>query len=241
VRDDEAARERLLALARERVDRVIAGTPPRHRLWWQMRWRTFEELLLRWLAREAVMADRWMPTHFELPFGTRRAQREGAPTGAQPLVIDLGEGDSLRVAGQIDRIDTQADGSLVLRDYKTGRAPRDDGGVFRGGRELQIPIYVMATRMLFPGSRVGAAFLDYVNGGRPVAFDPDDVTGEEFKNLLRDMRRLIAEGAFVQEPSSCKWCDFVSVCGPQPLLEIRQGLKRNDPRVLRYLRLRDYR
>jgi RecB family exonuclease len=205
-----------------------------------MRWRTFEELLLRWLAREAVTADRWTPTHFELPFGTRRAAREGTAAGG-PLVIDLGEGESLRVSGQIDRIDTQADGSLVLRDYKTGRAPRDDGGVFRGGRELQIPIYVMATRMLFPDRRVAAAFLDYVNGGRPVGFDPDDVTGDEFKSLLRDMRRLIAEGSFVQEPSACKWCDFTAVCGPQPLLEIRQAVKRNDPRVLRYIRLRDYR
>jgi RecB family exonuclease len=240
VRDDEPARQRLLALARERVEVVIAGTPPRHRLWWQMRWRTFEDLLLKWLAREAITADRWTPTHFELPFGTRRAQREGAAAGG-PLVIDLGEGETLRVAGQIDRIDTQADGSLVLRDYKTGRAPRDDGGVFRGGRELQIPIYVLATRMLFPDRRVDAAFLDYVNGGRPVAFDPDTVTGEDFKGLLRDMRRLIAEGSFVQEPSSCKWCDFTAVCGPQPLLEIRQQVKRSDPRLLRYLRLRDYR
>jgi hypothetical protein len=241
VRDDEPARQRLLALARERVDLLVAGTPPRHRLWWQLRWRTFEELLLRWLAREAVTADRWTPTHFELPFGTRRAQREEGAAAAGPLSIDLGEGQTLRVSGQIDRIDTQADGSLVLRDYKTGRAPRDDGGVFRGGRELQIPLYVMAARMLFPGQRVDAAFLDYVNGGRPVAFDPDSVTGEEFKNLLRDLRRLIAEGSFVQEPGSCKWCDFTAVCGPQPLLEIRHQIKRNDARVLRYLRLKDYR
>ena len=64
-----------------------------------------------------------------------------------------------------------ADG-LVLRDYKTGKAPKDDGGVFRGGRQLQIPFYVLAAERLYPQERVVEAFLDYVDGGRQVAFDP---------------------------------------------------------------------
>ena len=241
VADDEPARQRLLQLARERVDRLVAGTPPRHRLVWEMRWRAFEDLLLRWLAREALTAEKWTPAHFEVGFGSARAGATSEPHSPDPLVIELGDGRMLRVSGKIDRIDTRPDGALVLRDYKTGRAPRDDGGVFRGGRELQIPIYVLATRMLFPDRPVAEAFLDYVNGGRPVPFDPGSVAGEEFRRLLGDMTGAIADGCFVQEPASCKWCDFTATCGPQPLLELRQRFKRGDARVVRYLRLRDYR
>ena len=69
----------------------------------------------------------------------------------------------------------------MLRDYKTGRAPRDDGGIFRGGRQLQIPFYILAAEALFPEARVVEAFLDYVDGGRQVALDPGVVEGETFK------------------------------------------------------------
>jgi ATP-dependent helicase/DNAse subunit B len=187
------------------------------------------------------MVERWSPLHFEIRFGSSRSETTREPHTTEPLAIDLGDGRQLRVSGKIDRIDAEPDGSLVLRDYKTGRAPKDDGGMFRGGRELQIPIYVLAARMLFPGRRVAAAFLDYVNGGRPVAFDPDAIAGDEFRSLLKEMVDAMGAGGFVQEPASCRFCDFGSVCGPQALIEIRRGRKAGDPRVRRYATLRSYR
>ena len=72
--------------------------------------------------------------------------RPASPSRRSPFVIELGDGRTLRVSGKIDRIDRREDGSLVLRDYKTGRAPKDDGGTFRGGRQLQIPFYILAAR-----------------------------------------------------------------------------------------------
>jgi RecB family exonuclease len=241
VRNDEATRQRLLSLARERVEAFVAGRPPRHRLVWQIRWAAFEALLLRWLAREATTAERSTPAYFEVSFGLPQRARTGEPHHAEPLAVDLGEGRCLRLSGQIDRIDVRPDGALVLRDYKTGRAPKDDGSVFRGGRELQIPVYVLATRMIFPDRVVAEAFLDYVNGGRPVPFDPASVAGETFRRLLREITDAIAAGQFVQEPSACVWCELAAVCGPQPLVELRQRFKIGDARVQRYLRLREYR
>ena len=141
--------------------------------------------------------------------------------------------------GKIDRIDAREDGSLVLRDYKTGRAPRDDNQVFKGGRQLQIPFYVLAARQLFPGRRVEAAFLDYVDGGRQVAFDPADAGGPKFQDLLRNLSDTVAEGAFPQEPAACDFCDYTIVCGPKGLLERRRGYKIQDKRLQRYLHLRD--
>jgi RecB family exonuclease len=130
-------------------------------------------------------------------------------------------------------------GGLVLRDYKTGRAPRDDGGLFRGGRQLQIPFYVLAAARLLPGEAVVDAFLDYVDGGRQVAFRPELAAGEGFRRLLRSLLSLIAQGAFVQDPLACDFCDFTAVCGPKALLQRRREMKRRDPLLQEYLRLRD--
>jgi RecB family exonuclease len=161
------------------------------------------------------------------------------PHDPEPLEIDLGDGRSLRVSGRIDRIDRRLEGGLVLRDYKTGRAPKDDGGLFRGGRQLQIPFYVLAAEKLFPGEVVVDAFLDYVDGGRQVAFRPEHVTGPAFRGLLRDLVDLVARGVFVQEPSACDFCDFTMVCGPKGLLQRRQVYKQRDPSLQAYLRLRN--
>jgi RecB family exonuclease len=160
---------------------------------------------------------------------------------SEPLTVELGEGRSLRVSGKIDRIDRRPDGSLVLRDYKTGKAPRDQGAIYRGGQQLQIPFYVLAAAKMFPGQPVVEAFLDYVDGGRQVAFDPRAVTGEDFRALLRGLVDSIAQGVFVQEPSACDWCDYTAVCGPSPLLERRRALKADDPRLERVVRLRQIR
>jgi ATP-dependent helicase/nuclease subunit B len=240
VTDDDDTRTRLLDLARARVDRMVAGTPPRHRMVWDMHWRAFCDLLLRFLAREAANAALGRPAHFEVAFGLG-AQRTNERHGAQPLAVDLGDGRVLRVSGKIDRIDEREDGSLVLRDYKTGRAPRDDNQVFKGGRQLQIPFYVLAAQQLFPEQRVEAAFLDFVDGGRPVAFDPVESTGESFRSLLRTLTSAIAAGRFVQEHTACRFCDFQAACGPQPLLELRRRFKLGDPHLREYLKLREWR
>jgi putative RecB family exonuclease len=143
------------------------------------------------------------------------------------------------VSGKIDRIDRRPEGGLVLRDYKTGRAPRDEGGVFRGGRQLQIPFYVLAAESLFPGERVVEAFLDYVDGGRRVTFDPASVRGEAFRTRMRELVDALGRGVFVQEPAACEWCDYTPVCGPRALIERRRFYKSGDARLQQALRLRD--
>src|SRR5262249_21684183 len=152
--------------------------------------------------------ERSTPAYFEVSFGLPQRARAGEPHHHEPLVVDLGEGRSLRLSGQIDRIDLRPDGTLVLRDYKTGRAPKDDGSVFRGGRELQTPVDVPRTRMVSPDRVAAEAFLDYVNGGRPAPFAPASVAGETFRRLLGDITDAIAAGHFVQESSACVWCEF---------------------------------
>jgi RecB family exonuclease len=239
LRDTEAARARLLAMAEEALEGLVAGSPPRFTLLWEREKRRFRETVVEWLRREAAGGQRAIPAHFEVSFGLGHEPDGREPHVPDPLEIDLGEGRTLRLSGQIDRIDRREEGGLVLRDYKTGRAPRDDGGVFRGGRQLQIPFYVLAASRMFPREPVVDAFLDYVDGGRQVAFRPELAHGDAFRSLLRTLIELIARGVFVQEPSACDFCDFTGVCGPKGLLEARQRIKLRDPALQSYLRLRD--
>jgi len=238
--DTEEVRARLLELADQSLGELVAGSPPRFTVLWERERRRFRETLLQWLSREVVGGKKSTPAYFELSFGLAGTALGGEPGSAEPLEIELDDGRVLRVSGKIDRIDRRPDGALVLRDYKTGKAPpKDEGGIFRGGKQLQIPFYVLAARKLFPDSTVAEAFLDYVDAGRPVNFDPSLATGKEFASVLRKLVDSIAEGNFVQEPTSCDWCDYTEVCGPKPLIERRRRPKLNDPRIQRYLRLRD--
>jgi len=222
------------------LDTLVATSPPRFSALWDRERERFRQGMLDWLEREAGQAGRTMPLHFELSFGLPIAEGDTSePHLAEPLAIDLGDGRTLRVWGQIDRIDRRPDGTLVLRDYKTGRAPKDDGGVFRGGKQLQIPFYVLAAATMFPDAPVVEAFLDFVDGGRQVAFDPALARTDKFKRLLRDLVDAMGQGLFVQEPTACDWCDFTAVCGPRPLLERRRQIKIQDRRLQQYLRLRD--
>ena len=238
VRDTEPMRNRLLELADESLDELVAGSPPRFTPLWERERRRFRETMLGWLAREAAGADRATPAWFEVGFGLREPPAPGEPDSKEPLEIDLGDGRSLRVSGKIDRIDRRDDGTLVLRDYKTGRAPKDEGRIFRGGMQLQIPFYILAAAKLFPDQPVVEAFLDYVDAARQVAVDPEVVRSEGFSRLMRGLVELIAQGTFVQEPAACPWCDFTAVCGPRPLLERRRQIKQADPRVQKMLQVR---
>jgi ATP-dependent helicase/nuclease subunit B len=239
VRNTEEMQARLRELAEEALEGLVAGSPPRFLFLWEREKKRFHESMRGWLAREAATAGRSTPAYFEVSFGLGETPLGGEPHSPDPLLIDLGDGRQLRVSGKIDRIDRRPDGTLLLRDYKTGKAPRDDGGIFRGGKQLQIPFYILAAARLFPDQPVTDAFLDYVDGGRQVAVDPAVVKSEDFKSLLKGLVDAIAQGLFVQEPSVCAWCDFTSVCGPKPLLERRRQIKRGDPNLIRVLRLKD--
>jgi hypothetical protein len=53
------------------------------------------------------------------------------------------------------------------------------------------------------------------------------------------MLDVIASGIFVQEPTSCDFCDFTAACGPKGLLERRRFYKQGDRNLKRALALRD--
>jgi len=64
-----------------------------------------------------------------------------------PLTLE-GDAGTLRVRGQIDRMDLAGDQVIVI-DYKTGTTKRDVEGMAEG-REFQMAIYLLAARALLP-------------------------------------------------------------------------------------------
>ncbi len=233
IRNTDEELTRLLALGDERLEAWVEGSPPRLVLLWRAEKKIFLNLLTDWLAREAenYRTRKTTPAHFEVSFGMpHRRSNTNEPHRDLPVEVALDDGSVLKISGQIDRIDRidAADGGgLVLRDYKTGKAPTDnDASLFKGGRQLQIPFYILAAQEIFPGERVVEAFLDYVNAGRQVAFSPAKATSATFRALLLRITDLMGHGVFMQEPSACTFCDFASVCGPTPILESRKRRRR---------------
>jgi RecB family exonuclease len=240
LHDRPELRRRLDELADAHLDALVRTSPPRFTALWEKERARFKADLRKWFQRELDTGQSSVPAYLELAFGVSHESATGEPHLLDPLAIDLGDGRTLRVSGKIDRIDRRPDGSLVLRDYKTGRAPKDDGGVFRGGKQLQIPFYILAAARMFPETPVVEAFLDFVDGGRQVGIDPAVVRSETFRSLLRGLVDAIAKGHFVQEPSACQYCHYKVVCGPTPLLQRRRQLKLGDARLQQVLRLRDF-
>ncbi|HUC04441.1 MAG TPA: PD-(D/E)XK nuclease family protein [Acidimicrobiales bacterium] len=65
------------------------------------------------------------------------------PNAMHPVGVELGvevEQDGMRLRGIIDRLDVEPDGSLVVVDYKTGRAP---GSRFEQGRLGGVQTYAL--------------------------------------------------------------------------------------------------
>lgn len=69
-----------------------------------------------------------------------------------------GEGPTLRVNGQIDRL-VRRDGSLLIVDYKSNRRPPPTPETASEAYLLQLAAYRIAVQQIFPGERVEAAFL----------------------------------------------------------------------------------
>ena len=85
---------------------------------------------------------------------TSRAEVAIAANVAHPT----GQGPTLRVNGQIDRLVRRESGLLIV-DYKSNRQPPRSAGQASQAYLLQLAAYRIAVQQIFPGETVEAAFL----------------------------------------------------------------------------------
>jgi ATP-dependent helicase/DNAse subunit B len=158
------------------------------------------------------------PVRVELPFGLQ---------GAEPLQIELPNGRSLRFRGVADRVDTTADGRVIVSDYKSGKSDKyNDLGIdpVQAGRTLQLGLYAEAARRETGLEEASAAYWMLEADARNTrkGYEWTDDRRDRFIDVLTTITDGIAGGVFAADPGdwntwrqtneSCTYCQFDSVC-----------------------------
>jgi len=243
-------RAALQAELRELADRVFDEheqvVPPLNRQIWkidrEIRKILLDQVLLYELEiQEKAAPHNVVPAYFEVGFGMKSGLRD-PHSSAQPLQLSrstfVGE-ESIRVSGQIDRVDVSADKTAIAYDYKLslGSSLED----IRSGRSLQLPIYLEALeRLILPDHALAGGGYYVIRGGtdrrnkglhRAEAVKYSGISGrvnsvvadEEWERIRAEALAKIWEfldrmraGDFSVNPSekkkTCRFCDFAAVC-----------------------------
>jgi DNA helicase II / ATP-dependent DNA helicase PcrA len=133
-------------------------------------------------------------------------------------IADPDGGPPLRMAGVIDRINREPDGSITVIDYKTGRSKSQA----QVDADDQLSVYALALQLgavvdpatgqpLSPASRLALYFTE---SDEEISTTRSAEQLDEFVARLLATARRIRAGDFAATPSAqaCGWCDFARIC-----------------------------
>ena len=227
-----ADRDRLLEIGGEECARANARGVTGAELLWRIDQARIRRDLTLFLESDNDVRAETGASFFAAERAFRSPDRDAVPGDSwRPVTIDLGETTSVRFAGRIDRVDRRPDGSLIVYDYKTGRA--DDfksidgaGDHLNGGRALQLPIYALAARQsLGQADTPVESYYWFVSererfGRIGYSLTPEDEAG--LRTTLGVLARTADAGLFPPVPGkrsgrpssydNCRYCDFDRVC-----------------------------
>lgn len=196
-----------------------------------------EGVLTHWLETEldwaAASGRRFRFSGLELAFGFARGDFD-PDSLAEPFRLDPA-GEDIRLAGKIDRVDTDNEGRFIVYDYKLGKGP--DFKDLLDGKRFQIPLYIMALEQLkygegkgLGGSYLGLSDLSRTSGGlwnqrcQGMPGDADSVLPD---NLWREwlqstqlkvigLVKSIRAGRFLNLSEECHaYCEYRTACRRQ--------------------------
>lgn len=138
------------------------------------------------------------------------------PTSFEPLdrELDMLEDlDGITIRGILDRIEEGPDGSLIITDYKTGKAPPERYAL---PAFFALKIYALLIRRR-TGRTPDEIKLMYLNGPTvyriPVNDSQLDAMDRQLRALWGAIDRAIDEGHFPPRVSRlCEWCSFQAIC-----------------------------
>ncbi len=169
---------------------------------WQIDQERIRHDLALVLRNEAAEGGAFEPRYFEFRFGAeaRAGSREDPDSTTAAVELDVPGGGALRLKGVVDRIDVSADGSTIrVTDYKTGKLDKYRTNALKGGRTVQLPLYMLAVdRLVAPkhgGARTEAArYLSVDRRGefKTVAYDAE--TMEQRRSDLAQVATTFANG-----------------------------------------------
>ncbi len=132
----------------------------------------------------------------EVPFGGAEPKSDVSLPWEATTRVEI-PGTGFHIRGYIDRLDVAADGRYALvRDYKTGRAPRK-AIVIDGGKELQRCLYAYAVRALLGEEVSIIASLLYPRAQLDLRLGDADATLRELSGHLCSAWANIADGGGV--------------------------------------------
>jgi len=179
----------------------------------------------------------FVPWELELTYGFTGGAESGGP-----LRLQVGADRRIPLGGVMDRVDVdEGAGRAKVVDYKTGVGALYKNDSLRGGRTLQLPLYVLGARNVF-GSEPAVEGAEYffVSGrrrGARVRFTSEALDGrmEDLKTIVRTIVDGVEAGVFFAFPGdSCEYCEYSQACGPCGMLFER---KRTDDRAEAFLKM----
>jgi ATP-dependent helicase/DNAse subunit B len=245
--DREGLQQELRELADRVFDEHERVVPPLNKQIWkidrEIRKILLDQVLLYELEIQEQAADAGVvPAYFEMAFGGMKSSARDPASTDKPLELTrstfVGE-ETIKVSGQIDRVDIANDNTLIAYDYKLSTGSTKDD--IKSGRSLQLPIYLEALeRLILPLNPIAGGGYYVIRGGNErrnkglhraslvhysgIGNRAGGVIGDDEWRQIRD--DVIAKiwdfldhmraGQFGVNPSekekTCRFCDFAAVC-----------------------------
>ena len=179
------------------------------------------------LEREIEEAGEFVADAFELEFADLR--------------FEYARGRSLRFRGYMDRVDIAEQPKRVrITDYKSGQYIWKEEDEFKGGRNVQLAIYILAAAAAYPKHAVTESRYYYSTArGRfkIKKIEGSDAARATLKKILATLDDTVRAGAFAPVADDCNFCDYVEICGPHK--EVRAARKKSDPRLAAFYQMRE--
>ena len=131
------------------------------------------------------------------------------------MSIELDGLGEVHFRGKIDRVDALGD-EVRVRDFKTGRAglryraeeeaAGDPDRSVANGRAMQLPVYLEAAQVMYPGKPVSASYcfpLDDRHIHDVGAYTEED--RERFRESLGLIIGMVRQGVFPATPAAERW------------------------------------
>ena len=244
--DRKKLQKELATIADDVFDEHERVVPPLSKQIWkidrEIRKILLDQVLLYELEmQEAAEGRQVLPSYFEVAFGGMKSAAKDPDSKEEPLELNrktfVGD-ETIKISGQIDRVDVAGDDTLIAYDYKlsTGSSRSD----IVSGRSLQLPIYLEALeKLILPDHPIagGGYYVirgahDRRNKGLYRASQLDYLrlraknsifTDEDWQRIRNEVVSRIWEfldgmraGRFDVDPSerlkTCRFCDYSAVC-----------------------------
>ena len=232
--------EDLFAIAEEEFEDAEGRGATGYHLLWEIEKDEIRDGLRQFLAAEGA----WLgmaPEHSEAEVNF------GGVAEAGEVRIDTEDHGEIHFRGKIDRVDALED-EVRVRDFKTGKPDsyqekRNGGEPDRSvgnGRALQLPVYLEAAQIMYPGKPVSASYcfpLDDRHTHDVGVYTEED--RERFRESLGLIMGMVRQGVFPATPEqsdgdewggNCSYCDFKQLC-PARKRQIWERKGRLDPTV----------